>query len=52
MNEHAGQEMAAGWWCPNCEFFEDEDHTDTTAEQCVSCGCDGADHIPVVVIGK
>jgi len=52
MNEHTGQTLADGWWCLNCEFFEQDDEINTTIEQCQSCGCNGAAHVPVQVVGN
>lgn len=44
--------VATGWWCTNCEFFENEDDVDTRADTCVGCGCDGSDHHVAEVVTK
>lgn len=45
------QVKATGWWCENCEMFEDED-SEWNSDQCMGCGCDGADHTSVEVVTK
>lgn len=52
MSEQSGQEIVEGWWCNQCDFFEGQDDVDTTKDQCQACGCNGASHIPVVIVGK
>lgn len=45
------EELAEGWWCEVCEFFEPEEDRD--GDRCLSCGCSSADHhrVKVVTIG-
>lgn len=50
MNRFSGQTLAEGWWCENCEMFEQD--VDETQDNCIACGCEGCDHVPVEVIGK
>lgn len=46
------QTLAEGWWCTQCEFFEQEDEIDTTIDECPSCGCNGSEHVPVEITNK
>jgi hypothetical protein len=46
------QVVADGWWCRQCEFFEDDDQINTEVEVCIQCGCNGAEHLPVEVVTK
>lgn len=52
MQELSGTDLAEGWWCQKCEFFEDDDQIDTTVDECPSCGCPGATHLRVAVVAK
>ncbi len=45
--------VATGWWCENCEFFEDEDQVDLLNEdRCIGCGCAPSAHVSVEIITK
>lgn len=39
--------LAEGWWCRDCEFFEEGD---MEAGGCMSCGCSPARHVEVQVV--
>lgn len=53
MEELSGVTVAEGWWCRQCEFFEDDDdEINETMEVCVSCGCNGAEHSRAEVVAK
>lgn len=41
------QPIAAGFWCSDCGFLEEEDIDD---ERCDACGCSRDSHIEVSVI--
>jgi hypothetical protein len=45
------QVKAEGWWCENCEFFEEED-SDQWSDTCAACGCGGEHHTRVEVVTK
>lgn len=47
------QTKAEGWWCENCEFFEEDDSDIwNDHDQCEACGCSGSDHVRVEVVTK
>lgn len=46
------QTVAEGWWCENCETFEQDDEINTEVPQCQLCGCSGVDHRPVEIVTK
>lgn len=43
--------LAEGWWCENCEVFEEND-ADQWSDRCYACGCDGSAHRRVEVVTK
>lgn len=38
--------LAGGYWCTNCEFFED----DAPGSSCPACGCAESDHVAANVV--
>ena len=44
--------IAKGYWCTNCEFFEDEIYSQFEADICNACGCPADSHTCVRVVSE